>query len=155
MCHLCLGFRPYSLWSHLGFSALSTAQLTRVLGRSRMRMLLNLVIAVMSMGRPLVAILPITQAPWRVLRNVCQKKGRLNVNTWDIYSVGITMCSAMKEVRSLGSLPNNKEAFLFVSCLTISADLLISTAISPPELPMPTTTTLFPLQASASLYSQL
>lgn len=38
---------------------------------------------------------------------------------------------------------------------TLSATLLISTAMSPPELPMPITTTLFPWNGCGSLYSQL
>lgn len=74
MCHLCLGCRPYNRWSHFWFSDPSMAQLTRFLGRRCMRMLLNLVIDDMSRGRPWKDILLISQAPSRMLRNVCQRE---------------------------------------------------------------------------------
>lgn len=68
--YLCLGFRPYSRWSYFWFSALSAAQLINVLGSSCSRRLLNREISAISRGRPLWAILLITQTPSRVLRNV-------------------------------------------------------------------------------------
>lgn len=74
VCHLCLGRRQYNLWSYFWFTALSADQLVRLWGRSDMSTLLSLLIAVMSRGRPLSDILPITQAPSRVLRNVCQRE---------------------------------------------------------------------------------
>lgn len=77
--HLCLGFKAYSLWSYFWFSALSVTQFTKARGSSGIMKPLNLVMAVMSRGRPLAAILPITQAPRRVLRNVCKKEIKKNI----------------------------------------------------------------------------
>lgn len=68
--YLCLGIRPYSLWSNVWFKLLSAAQLISALGRRGIRVLLNLVVATMSRGRPPLDVLPITQAPVRVLRYV-------------------------------------------------------------------------------------
>lgn len=140
--YLCLGFSPYNAWLNLSFSLFSAMLHKSPNGRISM-VIRNALLNIISPGIPLFPTRFRTQEPLLVLRKTWRSRhaGRINLYT------NVQWCKM---------LPTNHHALLlFFSCRigahTCLVTLLSSTAISPPELPIPNTTTFLFLHSSAVL----
>lgn len=129
--YLCFGLRPYSLWSNASFNLFSTALVLQLGNRF---LIIDCIREdqTISPGRPPGPTRPMTQAPRLVLRYTCRAGKCHESKVW----------MSAREVWE-------------VWMSTRSATLLISTAISLPEFPVPITSTLFPSKPLELRYSQL
>lgn len=142
----CFGFRPYSLWSNVLFSIFSTILLINE-GKNFSSIQFIRELPNRSPGSPPCPTRPTTHAPLLVLRYT-YRSGQ-HTDRCDSYTCHLFHLFCIKSVYCKAEYRN------VLKLCTFSATLLVSTAMSPPEFPMPITTTLFPCRPSVLRYSQV